>query len=366
MAHIFKHPSNGQKGIVVFTHKEIRAFQSSNKYIDRIKSKLKIPQKLHSFYRKNIEEISKKYFIGLHFGWYHENYPVLDFVDFYMGGEGTVSFQGEVFFIPLNSSSFTPSEFNTNNMPSKYWDIICVSNIAKHKHLDLFMKEIKKIYELGYKYKVLLLNTSKANESTPRMYSTIVQDYYDWFSFEERQNFTLLKLNHELGFLGISQTQLSHFYKSSKVFTLFSKREGESRVISEALMCGLPVVVKADLEGGGRDFLNEDNSYLFDVFDNAHRSLIHTVENLSDFNIDTESVRKDANEIYSLGILKQYFEKLYKEHNSQFDNKLINTDYLNFRLPGHYLDVRWSINRHMSADIVTRQQMNYFLMALKL
>lgn len=368
MGHIFKHPHNNSKGIIVFTHKEISFFETYPiNFINKVYSKINGRKKFIPFYEKRIKELQKKYYIGIHFGWHHPDYPKKDYVDFYMGGPGTVSFSfDDPFFIPLNSSSFTPAVFKDMGIQNKYWDIICVSNPAKHKNLDVLLREIKKIYQQGYNYKILLLNTSKTNEDHPSYYTNLTQDYYQLFTPQEREHFTLLKLHEKLGFLGLSQTQLAFLYNNSKVFTLFTQKEGESRVISEALLCGLPVVVKHDLEGGGRDFLNETNSVFFQTYDTAHKGLIEAVENIDRFDLENNEGQKEASEFESLQQLKSYFSKLYQNNNDQFNGELINSDFLNFRLPGHFNDVPWNINRYITSDILTRDQFNTFYNTLQL
>ena len=82
------------------------------------------------------------------------------------------------------------------------------------------------------------------------------------FSETERQNITLTLLSPLGNPFPLSEQAISDFMNLSKVFTLFSDKEGESRVVSEALLCGLPVVVKKDILGGATDYLNIQNSTL--------------------------------------------------------------------------------------------------------
>ena len=189
-----------------------------------------------------------------------------------------------------------------------------------------------------------------------------MDDYYSLFSSNERQNFSIMLLSSNLSFLGLPFEVMSHFYNSSKIFTLFSNEEGGSRVISEALLCGLPVVVKDNLEGGGRDFLSKDNSILFSSFENAHESLIRAVENYDLFKVENETLRQSLSEEFSLEKLKEYFKKLFEENGQTFDGKLINTDRLNIRICGHLNeDIQWAKDRSGTADIASHKQLKIFM-----
>ena len=373
MAHIFKYPNEDTKGIIIFTHKEVAYFTKFWKktrydWFNNIQGKILPADQLKPTFSRHFNAIKEKYFIGMHFGWHHENYPTLPFIDFYMGGKGTVTFQNpeNIFFIPLNSRSFSSSLFSKQNSYKKYWDIICVSNNSKFKNLGLFLKTVRKLYDHGKKYKVLLLVTSKKNETPERFYIQLEDDYHSLFSSSERELFTLMKLSPTLSFTGLPQSTLSHFYAESKVFTLFSNKEGESRVISEALLSGLMVVVKNDLQGGGRDLLDDSNSIQFSEYHNAYQTLIEAVEHYKDYNIPSEEVKKITQESYTVPLLKSYFKKLYHTHDQHFDGELINCDRLAFRLPAHEPSVPWNAGRLRSADIVNKKLFKIFLKHLQL
>ena len=148
---------------------------------------------------------------------------------------------------------------------------------------------------------------------------------------------------------------------------MLSSAEGESRVIHEALLCGLPVVCYAGLLGGGRDHLNDTNSAQFTDYENIHLSLIKAAENAgSQLIVDTESLSAELSEIKTIPKLKQLFEEMYNKDGNEFDGELINTDELNLRLPAHYLEVPWNVEsgNGVTADIVSKEQMTIFIKEL--
>ena len=346
MAHIFKHSSEG-KGIIVFTHKEIGRAET-------VASTLR-----------------EKYFLGIHYGsaanLFTHSQP---WQDFCMGAKSTVSFGNtEPFRIPFNSRAFTPEYFVQNKETTKYWDIINVSRNANVKKLNEFLKAIRKLYDQGKMYNVLLVVPSADNEKPNSHFTNIVEVYGELFSEKEREHFTLMRLSKELGFLGISPKTIAHFYNSSKVFCLLSDAEGESRVIHEALLCGLPVVVFAGLLGGGRDYLDKSNSVQFTHYNDVYLALQAAVEGSEGhLKVNTERLSEELSELKTVPRLKGMFGDLYSMHNEKFDNELINTDNLNLRLPGHYLDVPWNTpdGNGITADVVSDKQLNIFIENLNL
>lgn len=378
MAHIFKHPTKKSKGIIVFTHKEFNLF---NYKLKPDKNLIRNPKSfLTSSYQKalmktrferKIDTLKKNYFVGIHWGFASRDILSPKWVDFHMTANGTATFKNDPFIIPLNSANFTPEVMSKKKNITKYWDIICVAKNDNKKNYHQLLFSIRKIYDLGYQYKIIFIIASNKNEDSNRYYTNILDDYFKMFSAEERELFTIIKTHPETGFQGFSYTFLSHLYNQSKIFTIFSQREGECRVIKEAQLCGLPIVVKSDMEGGGRDYLNEENSVYFDCYENAHNSLIYAIENYKDFKFNTLELRKELSESNSIDILHKYFEELFNNYNQNYDKQLINLDNLNRRLPAHYFDksITWANSeefRFTTTDIVNIDMFNKFCTELDL
>jgi len=343
MAHIFKHPTDSVKGIVVISHQE--AYRGKDHYAEMM------------------ENIGNRYFIGVHYGGFSNGAPYPGFASFFMGKPSVTDISRrypDAFEIPIVSSNFTSTVFRKDPKVKKYWDIINVSRAANVKKLDIFFREIKKIYNKGYKYKVLLISP-KRHEDTPEDHFMDIEDvYYDMFSKEERQQFTLMRLAQNLEFKGLSKTQLSYFYQASKCATLFSDCEGSPGVVAEALLTEIPVVMYAGQLGSGRDFLTGENSVMWQDYNNAHESLIHAVENHEKFVFDSETLANGYREDRGLEQLKVYFEKLYSIHGQEFDGELINTDDLVSRLPSHYTDLPWVDSRLYNGHMTTQEHYEKF------
>lgn len=375
MATILKHPNESNKGILIFTHKEFYLFvgkvgrpSKRNIFNPLFYAKLLRKQVLAYYARQKIFRLRKSYLIGVHWGFFAKNVSSPSWVDFHLASENTVDFKNKPFIISMNSSSFTPAVMRPTGA-SKYWDIICVAKSDHKKKYPELMKSIRAIYDSGRAYKVLFVIASNLNESQSQHYN-ILDNYFLLFSSAERENFTIIKTDPQMGFQGFSYTFLSHLYNQSKVFTLFTQIEGAAKVIKEAQLCGLPVVAKNDLQGGGRDYLNNDNSLSFNTYEDAHLSLIEAVENYQNFKVDVNGLAKSLREDFGLVKLKEHLEVLYKKHGMTFDGILINTDNLNRRLPSHFFDktVYWNNSpkyRFSTTDITNKKSFDRLLKGLK-
>lgn len=376
MAHIFKRPTAKSKGVVVFTHKEadyllrdssLGVARQSSRVLKRLRRFVfkgsGTAKRRQKYFHERIDELKGKYFLGVHCGSYREGVEPPSVVDFYMTGESTTQFSDEPpFIIPLQSRNFLPPFFRPDKRAHKDWDIISVSHTGRSKNLDLLLEQIRQLYDQGYRYNILLLVPTRRNPNPRKHFLELADRYYAMFNKEERQSFTLLKLSSDLSFPGIERSQVAHFYNCSKVFTLFTAKEGESRVIHEALLSGLPIVCKDDLVGGGRDHLDESNSVMFSDYADAHKALVHAVENYEEFTLDMPTLENELRAAKSLEVLKMYVRKLYEKHGQEFDGTLLNTDHLDMSLPGHLLEgVPWNTDRWTTADVLSPEQFETFL-----
>ncbi|WP_425395011.1 glycosyltransferase [Aeoliella sp.] len=307
--------------------------------------------------------ITQRYLVGIHFGWVQPaGFRLPPWASFYFAHDGLVQNQ-HAYRIPLVSANFTPDYFVPNPEVPKYWDLIYIARNSRHKKLEEFFQCVRNIYDAGRDYKVLLIcRTDGTNSNSTIAFRDLAGTYYRLFSPAERERFTLLGLSSELRYLGMSQRQLVYFYQSSKVATLFSSREGTPKMISEALLCGLPVVVNRSLEGGGRRHLNKSNSVQFSGYSNAHLAVIEAVENHRQLQPSSQRMRGVLSEEFSLPKLIDYLRELHELHGKRFDGELINLDRLNLRLPAHLVDdIPWATDSSMTSDIVSQSQWRIFL-----
>lgn len=357
--HIAKKSTKESKGILVITHKEL-SYLSVNVQI-RKKNVLRIlfyPLFMfqRALYHKLMMNLNKKYVIGVHWGWKSEVKISPEWVSFHMAAPGTANILDGKYQVPLNSANFTPKVMR-NKEYAKIWDLISVSKSAKGKNIDKLFTAIREIYDQGINIKVVMVVASNFKEPANRHYTNILSDYNTIFSEAERENFVLIKTDHETGFKGLSTDFLADLMNLSKVFTLFSQVEGESRAIKEAQLCGLPVVVKSDLMGGGRDYLNENNSMLFDEYSDASKVILNAINNFDKFKVDQLEMDGQLSEEENIKHFNNHMKSLFEKLELNYSGELINTDSLARRLPAHYNgnDIYWANDKKFqfrTTDIV--------------
>ena len=366
MAHIFKHPYVRDKGIVIFTHKEWGYF-TGNKITRRLKRERRIPsliyREIRSPFNEKLKRIGKKYFIGVHFGFFYPHLFSSTFADFVFSKKSNLpNIDNSIVRIPLNSRDFTSTVFGRQDV-HKYYDVMTVARDVKFKNYPLLFESIKLCLALRPNSTFLLIVPSQAGVSFG-VEKKLAEIYYATFTRKEQTQITFLYLHPKLQW-GLHQNQLADFYNRSRVFTLFSKAEGESRVISEALCCGLPIVTYSKLLGGGTDLLSDKNSVSFDSFNQAHLAWIKALECFP--NGILEHPEKLTREDFTIQLLHNYFENIYQQNQQSYDGELLNTDHLDRRLPGHYYDVPWmTSHRKPTADVLSKKQFKIFFRDLQL
>jgi glycosyltransferase involved in cell wall biosynthesis len=367
VAHIFKHPTSGAKGILVFTHKEWRHFTVLKKLPSR--PALRYLWKSGLWHRpaeflgtwklgQALDEIARHYVLGVHLGWIVPTIDVDERVAFVMASPDNLTQWKPLKSqrqIPLASRNFIPEFFTPDPAGQKFWDIINVSRASKFKRIDEFFRAIRKIYDQGHKFRVLLV-VAAGDENSKTAYLDLEKDYYRLFNDEERNLFTLMRLGPKLSFPGLPQETLAFFYRSAKVFALFSEREGGPKVLSEALASGLSVVIHKNLVGPEYNaLLPKANTYRFEDYEGAPDRLIEAVTGAPLSPLDLEKLRSEVWAPRTVEKLKNEFRKLFGDLGMTFEGELLNLDRLHLRLPAHTHDgIPWGrLGTNETADILT-------------
>ena len=133
------------------------------------------------------------------------------------------------------------------------------------------------------------------------------------------------------------------FLRQSRIFVHTSFIEGECRVITEALAAGCFIVANKQLVGSGLDYLNNENSLLFDSFDDLLPTLKKALIIQQKVKLDNKNNIKSLLKSSSIEFLLNYM----KENDFDFDNEhfyscLSNID-LKYALAGHAS----TINQHI-------------------
>lgn len=318
MVYVLKNPIGGSKGIIIFTNKEKEMLENTNRLI-----------------KKQLSRLTEKYVVGMHWGWYANGVGEVPFVDFHLAAPGTVSFSTDTHYrIPLCSRNFTADYFEPLDVP-KRWDILCIAQPKKYKRLTYVLQALKKCYRRNIYLDVLFLCPTPEHMVGAGWDREFFRMYESLFSAEEKRHIDLFTPPMtENNIHPLPNDILPYLYNSSKSFTIFSKKEGACKVISESLLCGTPVIARSDLQGGGLDYLDEQNSRVFSTLDEACDAFIDVAQNPESYAFDPSYLREDLAESHTAERLETELQNLFEENGLEYKGE-IEKEGLAFKLPSH-------------------------------
>ena len=240
-----KNPLSGKHGVIIFTHKERQLLSSKNQSV-----------------KNSLRRLQENNLLGMHWGHYIRRIPKIPFIAFHLASPGTVGYGHDkiINWIPLSSRNFVDPIFFQHDGTPRVWDILYVCRALKLKNIKELFTIIRKLLDLGHNFSVLLqINAPLNYQMNPSYYAKLKSDYENMFSNHE-QSFVVLNFIVSKDPFPIDTAGISALMQQSRIVALLSEREGESRVISEALASNCWVLCKSRLKGGGRDLLSEQNS----------------------------------------------------------------------------------------------------------
>ena len=229
MACIVKIPTSSSKGVVTFTTQERDKFILNNVAL-----------------QNRIKLLKDRWIFGLHHNWHDFKFNYNSIFDFSMAGETDLIEvnQKTVPLLTLDACNFSPSDFHYSQN-EKFWDILYVGRAVNFKKIPDFFKMIRKLYDKGLMYRVLLIapipDECKGTNPSPTVFCKIRDEYDKLFTEKEKDIFTLLTTVYRNPFPFDIPT-VSQFYKLSKVFVHSADEERRCRVAGYAWACGMPVV----------------------------------------------------------------------------------------------------------------------------
>ena len=348
MAFVMKRPFGASKGIVVFTHKETSTLSSSLSVLQRL-----------------LQRVRERYVVAVHYGWYSRIDGPPAWVDFHFAPEATVVFAepDRVRRIPMNSSYFVPSYFRPVKMP-KQWDVISVTRPAPFKNTDQLLAALRVLKDMRPQSRALVVCATSQRSRTTGMLAGVERQYQELFSPAEREDVVLLPFNLQGAPFPFPRRDVAFLYNASRLFTLFSKREGGSKAIKEALLCGLPLVLDADLEGGGLEFATAKNSRVFRGVKQAAERMAEVLDHSADFEFDTSGLARRISETYTVPELMAHLARTFEELGIPFEGE-VDTHELGMKLPSHHSSLeRDAKERGWAADLQTHRAAAAFLRGL--
>lgn len=342
MAFILKRPDGVSRGIIVFTHKEQHFFREEKVRVSAA-----------------ISALAEHYDFAMHWGHFSgETLPLPDIL-FHLAGPGTLRFReprGEI-ILPFCSRNFIPADFQPGS-ESKFWDILTVTRPLRLKNLDQFFTVLKSVMQTRPQTRTLMICPEVPGKN-PGAYNEIASDLHRMFTPAEQENITLMLLSPETYPFPLSQPVMAHFYRQCRFFTLFSDQEGESRVISEALLCGLPVFVKNHLRGGGRDYLTQDNSAQFSSLEEASRMFLEALDVRRTFELDTQGLAQGMRADLTVPAFVSEMERLFAARGEPLTGAMDLTG-LDRKLPGHCKVLPVSVVAGGGDDLITVENFQRF------
>jgi glycosyltransferase involved in cell wall biosynthesis len=338
-----KPPVGDSPGFLMFTHKEREYFLSPSDPL-----------------AERIRRLKDHYVFGMQWGSYHDNVGETPFVDVQFGCPGTVDFRADadVRHVPMCSRDFTPAYFRPMDVPQD-WDIMAVGHPIRIKRMHELLDVIRDLYDHGHEVRALLICAvpDDPGELGPRWDHDFFEKYETLFSPAERENLHLAapvqaQLDHR-PLHPIPNEVFPHLYNASQTFTLFSQQEGQSKVIHEALLCGTPVVVREDLRGGGRAYLDDRNSRTFGDLDEAREAFVDLLTS-DDPGFDPAYLRPHLSEEHTVDDFEAAIRDVYADLEVPYEGEL-DREKLAFKLGGHTLTLPPALRKDRTNDLRSRR-----------
>ncbi|WP_254823388.1 glycosyltransferase [Haloglomus halophilum] len=343
MVYELKPPVGGSPGLLMFTHKERPYFFDS-------------PEPL----ARRLVALKERYVLGLQWGAYHADVGDTPYVDFQMACPGTVDWApgADPRLVELCSRDFTPARFRPMDVPQQ-WDVFSVGHPIDIKRYSELLDTVRECFDRGVDLDVLLICAVPEPPDDLGGYwdTEFFEQYEADFTDAEREHIDLgVPVEASFGdrpLHPIPNEVFPYLYNASRGFALFSREEGQSKVVHEALCCGTPVVVHEGLKGGGRDKLDATNSLQFGDVDEA-ADAFQTLAEGDAPSFDAEPLRRELVEAFTGPVFEERVREVYADLGRPYEGDLETTD-LAFKLGSHTVTLPESMRSGNTNDLRSRE-----------
>ncbi len=275
MAIIARRPDHDTKGLIVLTHKERATFGAP-------------------VMRSALEMMRDEYVILMHWGHHHSDVDDPWYVDAHLAGPTTISFRTEgARHIPLCSRDFIDPMFTDEPEEPMIWDVLCIARPSKVKRMTDLLGAARAVFDQGHRVKVLMLCARPRDISDGDVWDhEFLNAWQEGFTASEKDDLELVLPVDDGTMFPYGALDIARLYRASRSFLLCSQREGESRVIHEALLSGTPVLARRDLIGGGLDHLDEANSQLYETVEELASLMIGIKHQDPPVRVDVSEMRR--------------------------------------------------------------------------
>lgn len=337
MVTVLKEPVEDSKGVVVFTHKERQFFDSS-----------------HPLVSERFDLLREEYVVGMHWGGYSPEATSVPFVDFHLANRETVQFEDEssVRRIELVANNFTPDYFRSFDVPAQ-WDVLCVGHPIKTKRFNDVLRVLRAAYDEGTELSALFICPVPDRPSLldgERWDMDFFELYESAFSDAERERIELVTPIEDAGLYPLPNDLFPYIYNASNVFVLFSRDEGDPRVVHEALLCGTPVLVREDLRGSGKKYLDERNSRIVSDLHEAREAIVAMATESETFAFDPAYLYPELRRDHTADRLEAEIQDVFRELGEPYTGEMVKDD-LAMRLPSHTTNLPPDLRKVRTDDL---------------
>lgn len=271
-----------------------------------------------------LAELRSKFYLGLYFGGTSNFTLKGEIIDFILSEEGTILNEDQAVNVPvirLSGYNFVPDRYISLRDNQKIWDVIGVFNNSRFKKIEDFLSIVIHVKKSNPDFKALLLTYGP--EKNYEKFDLLLKEHQNVFNGNSDSVDSLDVLKLAIGsksFLPTSHDTIMRMMSHCKTFLLTSIKEGASRVLSEALVLGLNVMVRADLKGGSLARLRDkDYAHLFIKEEDAVKILQERLQK-GWFEVESSFVEQNFLESRSVNILYDSLCQVLPESNKDWVN----------------------------------------------
>ena len=239
-------PYNRNKGVFIVKHLE-------HPFFSRLKSDL-------------VYALKQQYLVGLYYG-FRIRKPASRYVDFLIAADNVVQTEAAGLpRLPLSGFNFIRDDFGRMPSPGgaslKEYDFLFVGTYQNRKGLREFVDAYGQVLDHRGDLTALCITAAfqKDMRSRSRRY---VADKLQEMRLRGHRGFHFIEVNKSIGD-GLPSRFIELAMMRSKALVVPSFHEGACRVVAEAEMTGLPIILRRDCTGGSANHLDPEPNILFD------------------------------------------------------------------------------------------------------
>jgi len=355
MTFIIKNPSSKTgKGIIIFTHNEVKVFLQYFQYlkpyfffIQHVQFNIPVPRypkiDLYMMPKYNYSNPNTDIPMATH---------VLIDKAFYFKKEDKIN-KLSLLFEKYNIDK----DFISKETDDKPIDIFYNSQMTSYKFPFETLNKLIPFAEKGKKIVFLVYYHHHQKQLVNKFYNK-----YNSLNSNIKKNILIINADNiktnQLTF-GLDFEEIAILENNSKIFIHGAENEGGCRAIHEAICCGCYLFVKDNLKGGGLDNLPQ-NGYTLYNYNNFDVQLNNAFLQQKKY-ICKEKNIQNISSIYTFKkLMKHFYEKLnYKCPFEDFIKESKN-EMLQLNIAGHNKNVLWVKENGIDAQIVHNYQISKF------